>query len=192
VWSSVAMLSIGVAYLITLIIGVARYGVRPIADPILAIMEVLTLVSAPIVVVLMVAIHDFAKPKRKAYGVLAIAFGSIFAALTSSVHFVELTALRQQGAGGIVWPSSIYAVELLAWDVFLGLALLFAGAALGVDMPHRTVRRSLYLAGGLCLLGTIGPAVGDMRLQLVGVVGYAVVLPVACVLLARLFLTYDG
>jgi hypothetical protein len=39
----------------------------------------------------------------------------------------------------------------------------------------------------LCLLGTVGPVAGDMRLQLVGVAGYAVVLPVAAFLLARVF-----
>jgi hypothetical protein len=39
----------------------------------------------------------------------------------------------------------------------------------------------------LCLVGTVGPLVGDMRLQLTGVLGYAGVLPVLSFLLARLF-----
>jgi hypothetical protein len=191
-WSAATMVLIGVAYLVTLVIGIAMCGLRPIVDPVLAIMEVLTLVAAPTLVVLMVAIHGFAPANRKAYGVLAVAFGSVFAALTSTVHFVELTAVRQTAPGGIVWPSRAYAAELLAWDVFLGLALLFAGAVFEVGGVERATRRSLLLAGSLCLAGTIGPVVGNMRLQLVGVVGYAVVLPVSCFFLARLFRTGHG
>jgi hypothetical protein len=107
--------------------------------------------------------------------------------MTSAVHFVQLTAVRQRGPGSIVWPSSEYALELLAWDVFLGLALLFAAPVFLDEGPERAVRAGLLLSGSLCLVGTLGPAVGYMRLQLVGVVGYAVVLPIVCFMLARLF-----
>ena len=100
---------------------------------------------------------------------------------------MELTAARQLGEGGIVWPSRAYAAELLAWDVFLGLALLFAAPVFEGGGPERAVRRGLLACGALCLAGAVGPAVGNMRLQLVGVLGYAVVLPVVSVLLARVF-----
>jgi hypothetical protein len=49
------------------------------------------------------------------------------------------------------------------------------------------VRRGLLITGVLCVAGVVGPAVGNMRLQLVGVFGYAVVLPVVCFMLTRLF-----
>jgi hypothetical protein len=39
----------------------------------------------------------------------------------------------------------------------------------------------------LCPTGAAGPAVGSMRLQLLGVFGYGAVLPVACLLVSRLF-----
>ena len=52
---------------------------------------------------------------------IALAFMVLVTGLTATVHFIDLTALRQTGMEGIVWPSAIYAVELLAWDVFLGL-----------------------------------------------------------------------
>ena len=35
----------------------------------------------------------------------------LVAGTTSVVHFVELTARRQLGSSGIVWPSAVYAVE---------------------------------------------------------------------------------
>jgi hypothetical protein len=53
--------------------------------------------------------------------------------------------------------------------------------------PERSIRRGLFICGALCIAGTVGPAVGNMRLQLIGVLGYAGVLPVVCFMLARLF-----
>lgn len=72
-------------------------------------------------------------------------------------------------------------------SILLGLALLFAAGALGEGERERSARRALLLCGALCLAGIVGPLVGDMRLQLVGVVGYAVVLPVVALLLWRVF-----
>ena len=187
-WSAFAVFLIGVAYLVTLTIGFTVYGLNePIVDPILAVMEVLTLMSAPFIVVMMAAIHDYASIDRKVYGLVALAFAILFVGMTSAVHFVELTALRQRGSGGIVWPSPEYAVELLAWNLFLGLALLFAAPVFDSVGAERGVRRGLLISGVLCVAGIIGPAMGNMRLQLVGVFGYALVLPVVSFMLARLF-----
>jgi hypothetical protein len=187
-WSAVAVFLIGVAYFVTLAIGFAVHGLNePIVDPILAIMEVLTLMSALPMVVVMAAVYGYASDNRKIYGLIALAFTILFAGTTSAVHFVELTALRQLGSGGIVWPSPVYAMELLAWNLFLGLALLFAAPVFDGGGPERGVRRGLLIGGVLCVAGIVGPAVGNMRLQLVGLVGYAIVLPVVCFMLARLF-----
>lgn len=187
-WSSVGIAGIGVSYVVTLAVAFARHGLRdPITDPVLAVMEVITLLSVVPLVTLMAAIHDHAEPARKPYALTAFAFATLCAGTTSAVHFVELTAARQLDGGGIVWPSRVYAAELLAWDVFLGLAMSFAAVAFGGSGRERAVRRVLLVCGALCLAGTIGPAVGDMRLQLIGVVGYAGVLPVVAILLARLF-----
>jgi hypothetical protein len=187
-WSSIALVGIGIAYVLALAAGFARHGLHePITDPVLAIMEALTLLSAAAIVTLMAAVHERALPERKVYGVIALAFGTLCAGTTSAVHFIELTAVRQVEDARIVWPSRTYAAELLAWDVFLGLALVFAGAAFSDRQPERTVKRLLLICGSLCLAGTIGPVVGNMRLQLVGVLGYAGLLPVVSFLLARLF-----
>jgi hypothetical protein len=185
-WSAIALVCVGVGYALALAVGIARHGFRePIADPVLAIMEILTLVSAVFIVTLMASIQDWSSPSRRAFGLSALAFATLCAGVTSTVHFVELTAARQMGGGGIAWPSRLYAAELLAWDVFLGLALCFAAPLFFREGLERFVRRALLLCGGLCVAGAVGPAAGNMRLQLVGVFGYAVMLPVVCVLLAR-------
>lgn len=79
---------------------------------------------------------------------------------TSAVHLVELTALRQLGAGGIAWPSTPYALELLAWDLSLGLSLLFAARVFEGGGLERGVRRGLSIGGTLCLAGVLGPQWG--------------------------------
>ena len=83
--------------------------------------------------------------------------------------------------------TTAYALELLAWDVFLGLALLLAAQTLRRTGRERPARLALIVCGVLCLLGIVGPVVGNMRLQLAGVFGYAVVLPVAAFFAGRLF-----
>lgn len=186
--AAAALGTVGVLYAGVVAAGVAAVGLEdPIVDPILAVMEILTLLSAPLVVILLAAIHGYASPRRKVLSLTALGFGIIMAGLTSSVHFVGLTAGRQTGAGTLEWPSVPYAVELLAWDLFLGLALLFAAAVFSGGGRHRTARWSLAVTGGLCLLGTVGPLLGDMGLQRIGILGYGIGLPISSFILATVF-----
>ncbi|MCW5982044.1 MAG: hypothetical protein KIT09_28420 [Bryobacteraceae bacterium] len=191
-WAAGAAVAIGLAYIATLIAGFAQVGfAAPIGDPVLALMEILTLLSAPAIVVAIAVVHHHAASERKIFGALALAFTVIFAGITSAVHFVQLTASRQLGAAGFAWPSEVYAAELLAWDGFLGLGLIFAAAVFPGGGAERRLRRALGLSGVLALAGIAGPAVGDMRLQRIGILGYAGLLPVAFFLLARFFRTTD-
>lgn len=187
-WSAFAVFLVGVAYFVALAVGFTTRGLSaPIIDPLLAIMETLTLIAAPFMLVMMAAIHGRASSDHKTAGAVAFAFMVLAAGTTSAVHFVELTAMRQLGSAELVWPSPAYALELLAWDVFLGVSLVFAAFTFEDSGRERRVRRGLLACGILCLLGVAGPAVGNMRLQLVGIFGYGVVFPLVCLLLSRLF-----
>jgi hypothetical protein len=188
IWSALAYSVLGAAYVVVVAIGMAQTGlVRPIVDPILAVMEVITLVGAPLLVIVMATIHASASTDARAYSATALAFMTIAAGLTSAVHFVGLTALRQVGAGGLSWPSPLYALELLAWDVFLGLALVSGAPVFRGDTLKRTIRICLFTTGSMCILGTLGPATGDMRIQFIAVGAYGVLLPLTVLLLAMDF-----
>ena len=192
-WSSVAVFLVGLAYIIALIIGFTTRGLSaPIVDPLLAIMELLTLIAAPLMLVMMAAIHGRASDERKTIGSLAFAFMLLTTGTTSAVHFVNLTATRQLGSALLVWPSPAYALELLAWDVFLGLSLVFAAFTFQGAGRELGVKRGLLVCGLLCLLGAIGPAVGNMRLQLIGVFAYGGILPVVALALSRIFRREPG
>ena len=187
-WSAMALVAVGIAYLGVVAAGMARAGLaRPIVDPVLAVMEVLTLISAPLIVILMAAIQSHARPESKALSMAALGFAIAMAVLTSAVHFVALTAGRQLGPFVLEWPSVWYAAELLAWDVFLGLSLVCAAAAFPRGPSTTSARRAMALTGALCLLGAAGPAIGDMRIQRIGIFGYGVALPLTCLLIARVF-----
>ena len=187
-YSASGLCLVGVAYVVVVGAGVAQAGLEdPIVDPILAVMEVLTLLAAPLVVILMAAIHSYAAPPHKTRTVVALAFGVLMAGLTSGVHFVALTAGRQMGSSVLRWPSTSYAIEVLAWDLFLGLALLFAAPAFDRTRLNAITRRAMSVTGALCIMGTIGPLVGDMRWQRIGIVGYGVGLPITCLFLALVF-----
>jgi hypothetical protein len=187
-WSAIALFVVGVIYAIAVAFGMYTVGLTgPIVDPILAIMEILTLVAASLLVILMSTIHCKSLAEYRVFSSIALAFAVLVAGLTGAVHFIGLTALRQIGTEGIVWPSAIYAVELLAWDVFLGLSLLFAAPVFRGAGLNRNIRTGLIVTGVLCLTGTLGPATGDMRLQFIAVLGYGVFLPVVCLMIARYF-----
>lgn len=53
------------------------------------------------------------------------------------------------------------AVELLAWHLFLGLALLFAAFGFQGRGKEAIVRFGLVICGVLCLVRLLGPALGD-------------------------------
>lgn len=49
------------------------------------------------------------------------------------------------------------------------------------------VRNGLLIAGAMCLVGVIGPAVNHIALRQIGIIGYAIVWPIVCVPLSRAF-----
>ena len=186
--SSAGLFLVGIGYAIVVAVGIAQAGLdRPIVDPTLAVMEIITLLAAPLVVILMAAIYSYAAEDRKPLALIALSFGVLMAGLTSGVHFVTLSSGRQTDFTVLEWPSVFYAVELLAWDVFLGLSLLFAAPVFAGPGLHSRARWSMAATGILCLIGAIGPIVGNMAIQRIGIAGYGILLPVSCLTLAFVF-----
>ena len=197
-WSARTIFLMEVVYVAVFVAGFAsiRNTSDPLPDPYLAIAEVLILVMAPIMVCLMLAIHQCAPKQAKPFTQVALGWMLAAAAFTTVVHFVQLTVARHidsatfpgyAGIFGWQWPSTFYAIDIVAWDVFFGLALLFAVPA----FPHRgdatLVRRGLILSGSLCLIGLVGPFANVLGLRTIGIVGYTVVFGLTCLPLSRTF-----
>jgi hypothetical protein len=196
-WSALTLFLIEVAYVAVFVVGFAsiRNTSDPLPDPYLAIAEILILVMAPIMVCLMLAIHQCAPKQAKPFTQVALGWMLAAAAFTTVVHFVQLTVARHidsatfpgyAGIFGWQWPSTFYAIDIVAWDVFFGLALLFAVPAF-TRRDATLVRRGLILSGSLCLIGLVGPFANVLGLRTIGIVGYTVVFGLTCLPLSRTF-----
>lgn len=73
----------------------------------------------------------------------------------------------------------MYALDVLAWDWFFALSLLFASLVFREGRLERAVRILLLASGTLSLAGLAGVPLADMRVRNIGVLGYAVVAPIA-------------
>ena len=197
-WSARAIFFIEAVYVVVFVIGFASLGntSEPLPDPYLAIGEVLILVMAPIMVVLMLAIHQCAPKQAKPYTQVALGWMVAAAAFTTVVHFVELTVARRIDPAtfpgyarifGFEWPSTFYAVDIVAWDVFFGLSLLFAVPAFAHRSDATLIRRGLIASGSLCLVGLIGPFANALAWRTIGILGYTIVFGLTCLPLSRAF-----
>lgn len=182
--SSAAVALLGLAYGITLGLGLLSLESvdDPIGEPYFSILEVLILLTAPAMVVLMVAVHAWSAPSVRALSLCSLIFMGMAAALTLGVHFTILVLRRlptfssQPWSPQLLsfrWPSIPYALDILAGDLLFPLSLLFAAPAIGGTRLAIAVRRLLAVAGVLAFIGLAGPILGDMRFRNVGILGYA-------------------
>jgi len=194
---------LGLGYAVTLILGLLslQSPQQPIGGWYFSILELLILPIALSAVVLMVAVHAWAPPGAKAYSLTALVFMGLLSGLTCSVHFVILTVGRQIASADLArsalflsfkWPSVAYALDIVAWDVFFGLAMLFAAPVFSGGRLATSIRILMITSGVLALAGLSGVVVGDMQLGMIGVIGYAAMFPVVALLLAILFMRTEA
>jgi hypothetical protein len=194
--SGAALALLGFGYVVVLAAGFASIGsaAQVIPDPMFTILELLILMMAPAMIALMAAVHAWALMLDKVLGLVSLAFMTATAVLTSCVHFAILTLSRHAKSAdwssavlSFEWPSLAYTIDILAWDLFFPLSMLFGAFIFKGSPLAMTVRILMLAAGCLALAGLAGVAVGDMRVRNIGIVGYAGVFPVIAALLALLF-----
>jgi hypothetical protein len=193
-WSAWSAAGLYVLYGAVLFAGGVARGVP--REPYLAMAEILTMLGAVLQLTLIATIHECAPRRAKVHTLMAVAWMAVMAGATITVHFVNLTVGRRidmtDGPGfarlfGWEWPSLLYGVELAAWHIFFGLSLLFAAPAFRGRGKDAVVRGGLRATGALCLLGLVGPAVGNLQWRMIGVFGYGVVFPAVCVVIGLVF-----
>ena len=190
-----AVFCLGIMYAVTTMLGFLslKSPDDAICDPFFSVMELLIILIAPSIVVSMVAVHAYAPPDAKIYSLTALIFTILMAGITSSVHFVILTVSRQLEANSVSWllsfkwPSVAYTLDILAWDWFFALSMLFAAPVFGVGRLEQTVRMLMIVSGVLSLAGLIGVPLANMQIRNIGIIGYGVVAPVVFLLLGIVF-----
>lgn len=196
--ASMAVFALGVAYAIVTFLGFLSLESPqdPIGNPYFAIMELLILLIAPLMVISLTAVHAYARSDDKIYSLIALIFMILTAGITSSVHFLILTvsphvdvSANSWGASMFIfeWPSVVYALDILAWDWFFALSMLFAAPVFRGGGLVKVVRSLFVISGILSLAGLIGVLLSDMQIRNIGIIGYGVAAPVAFLLLAIIF-----
>lgn len=168
-----------------------------IQQPWFTLMEILIIAIGPAMVLLSVALHAGVPRERKAFALAGVAFMSMCSAITCSVHFSILalaahSAFANEAWASLVfsfrWPSLAYALDILAWDVFFPIGALFAGLAVQPGTRRAGIARGLLFASAaLAFAGLAGVPLASMPLRNLGIVGYAVLFPIAAAVLANLF-----
>ena len=196
--AAIGTVFLSVVYAIPLIAGIRSLPSpdTPIGDPWFSMMEILIIVTMPMMIGLMVAVHAWASPDTKVFSGLAIVFIALLSGLTCSVHFVILAVTHQTEFAGqpwlpqlisFEWLSVTYALDVLAWDFFFALAVLSVAPVFSGSRLARSIRLLMIISGVLALGGLSGVFLNDSRFRSMGILGYAGVFPVAAVLLAILF-----
>lgn len=194
-WASITYGVLSVAYAVAIIGGfVSNRSLKdPVGGPHLVVAEALILVMAPVLLTLSAAIHYSSPLDQRPFTLISLAFVTATVTTTSIVHFVELAVARgltpndlpaHERVFGFRWPSVFYAIDIVAWDVFFALALLFAAAAFD---DETAVQAGLIASGILSLAGLVGPLVGRISLRGIGIIGYGVVFPITCIPLSAYF-----
>jgi hypothetical protein len=198
IFSAAATIILLVAYAVTLAMGLASLESpqQPIGDPMFTILEVLIITMMPAMVALMVTVHAWAPMHAKTLSLTSLVFMGMLAGLTCSVHFCILTLSRQPEFTAqpwlplvlsFNWPSVVYALDILGWDVFFPLSMLFAAPVFWGSRLAAWIRVLMTASGVFALAGLSGVVVGDMQLRNIGIVGYVGVFLVVTALLAILF-----
>ena len=198
IFSAAATVILLVAYAVTLAVGLASLesAQQPIGDPMFTILEVLIIIMMPVMVALMVAVHAWAPMHAKTLSLASLIFMGLLAGVTCSLHFMILTLSHQPEFSGqpwqplvfsFNWPSVAYALDIVGWDVFFALSMLFAAPVFSGSRLATWIRWLMIASGVLSLAGLSGVVVGNMQVRNIGIVGYVGVFLVVAVLLTVFF-----
>ena len=174
-----------IIYLITLILGFISLKTpqEPIGNPYFSILELLIIVLAPLMVFSLVIVHKSTPDKLKIYSLTALIFISIMASITCCLHFTILTLSQQEAFLNLEWsllvfsfnwPSVAYVVDILAWDFFFALSMLFLSATFRKKGLEKRIQTLLLISGGLSFTGLLGIPLNNMSIRNIGIVGYTI------------------
>lgn len=166
-----------------------------IGNPYFTIMEILSILIALLMAISLVSVHYYASPVDKVYSLTALILMFITTGITSSVHFLILSlsytteAVQEPHFSfffSFRWPSVVYALDILAWDFFFGLSVLFLVPVFKKTRLEKNLKTVLISSGILSLIGLIGVPLQNMQIRNLGIIGYAVAGPIAFLLMGKI------
>lgn len=189
---------LGIIYFIITILGFLSLNSpeEPIGDPYFTMMELSIMLVAPSNAISLIAIHYCTSPKDKIYSFISVFFMFLMVVISSCLHFVILTLGKQSEILKISdidlvlsfkWPSVVYALDILAWDWFYGISILFLAPIFRKNGLEKVIKVLITICGILCLAGLLGVPSGNMQVRNIGIIGYGFIAPIIFLLIAQNF-----
>lgn len=160
------------------------------SDQLLTLWEAVTILSAPIMLLVLLDILNKSRQVNSVFQSLTIVFMTCTIALTSITHFVNIAVTRKLIAEGVniptyfqigYWPSVEMAIDYLAWGFFMGLAFIMTACALyAAGSTVKRLKTMLLICGSLCLLGFFG-AVLNENFWYLAPLGYGIGTTIICI-----------
>jgi hypothetical protein len=183
-WTTYALLALGVIYIGLIVWGIITQDPNTgfIRENVRILMEITTIISAVVLLFFALSIKNILGPKHNFLAEISVVFMTILVTLTSIVHFVSITISNQlvdanpllSPLVSLNWPSLLLSIDILAWDVFFGVAFIFLGLSLRRIKGLSAVYILMVLSGILSLLGLIALPLNNMNLRFIGIFGYTV------------------
>lgn len=189
--------ALGIVYAITTILGLLSLQSHhdSIGDPYFTIMEILSILISLSMAISLIAVHLFIPNSDRFYSLTGLILMCFTTVITSSVHFTILSLSHTNEAAKLQnfsflfsfkWPSLVYALDILAWDLFFGLSMLFVAPVFKKNRFEKNLKKLLIVSGVLSLIGLIGVPLQNMQIRNIGIIGYAVLAPFAFFLIGKI------
>jgi hypothetical protein len=196
IWVNIIGIGLALAYALSLAaVGASGTGFPPV-EPFDVAISIVSLISAPIILVFFAVIHVYAAEERKLFSLMALAFSILFTAMTCINRFIHLAIVRPSVAAGatdgLEWftpygtHSIMVGLEILGWSFFLGLAFLCAAFVFKGGVLERALFWVFLVDAALSLVSTLTPFTGITLFTFVGTIAWGPGFIAACVLLIKL------
>lgn len=196
-WSAIIGTVMGAIYLAvilgTIITGQFNF---PPPESIQVFASIISLLFCIVLVVIMACLHTIMPAGKRGLSQISLGFVLLFAISVSINRFVHLGVVQQSvlsgNTVGIEWflpyggHSVMFALEILGWGWFLGIASLFAAFLFSKGKLEHWLRWLFTAYGILGLLSALGQLLNS-PLIMVGFIAWGVVLYIITALLAVYF-----
>ena len=192
-WTTFAVFEV---YAVLSGIAFLQEGTAVESGPFLSVMALLVVLMGPSLVLTMVAVHAFADPERRIYGLAAVGLMVACVTVTSCVNFLLLLVssspeLFAESWRALFlpcrWPTPAFLLDNFVWDWFFGVSMLLAAPIFGGGPLQRALRFLMVASGTLCLAGLAWLAVSPAQGIMIGILGWGAAGPLVFVLLANVF-----
>ena len=196
-WASSLVAALGAIYLALLVGYFATVGFAfPPTPFVQAVGGLVTILSAPAILVVFAVIAHLARKEKAALGAIGLSFSILFVAMVSINRFVQLTIVRLSPPAAQAadlarflpysTDSIMFALEILGWGFFLSIGCLFVAPLFSGPTLQRSIRWLFVLFALFSLMSVVGFATAT-PITAAAFVAWGPILLALSVLLAILF-----